>query len=73
MEDLEESPKFKPKVAISEAVLSDHRFQIQVWMVAHSLYMMASTILKHDRPGQATSQEIQQKFTKVKKDIESVA
>jgi hypothetical protein len=42
-------------------------------MVAHSLYMMASTILKHDRPGQGTSQEIQQKFTKVKKEIENVA
>lgn len=72
-EEQEEPPKFKPKITVSKALLTDHRFQVHLWMVAQSLYTIASTMLKHDRPGQGTSQEIQQKFAKVKKEIENVA
>ena len=44
-----------------------------MWTVAHSVYLIASNILKHERPGQSMSQDIQQKFTKVKKVFETLA
>lgn len=69
----EEAVKFQPKIAISKALLSDHRFQVQIWVITHSLYMIASSMMKHERPGQQTSQEIIQKFLKVKKEIENIA
>jgi len=73
VDDRDEEPKFRPSFAASKALLSDHRFQITMWTVAHSVYLIASNILKHERPGQSMSQDIQQKFTKVKKVFETLA
>jgi len=57
---------------VSQALLADHRFQSQIWLVAQQVYEVLCNIIRHNNlPSMST--ESHQQFIKLKKEIENLA
>ena len=57
---------------MSPALLADHRFQSQIWLVAQQVYEILCSVLRHNNLP-SMSAESHQQFMKLKKEIENLA
>ena len=57
---------------MSQALLADHRFQSQIWLVAQQVYEILCNLIRHNHLPSMSSESHQQ-FLKLKKEIENLA